>query len=54
MIKDIVFVLMVLSMTVYAHANKSEIMNFMQTYEMEKEFIEEELKPVAYAGHSLN
>lgn len=33
MIKDIVFILMVLSMTVYAHTNKSEIMSFLETHE---------------------
>jgi len=30
MIKDILFVLMVFSITVYAHSNKTEIINFME------------------------
>jgi len=41
-------------MTVYAHTNKSEIMNFMQTHEEEEELREEELKPVAYTSFSMN
>ena len=45
MIKDIVFVLMVLSITVYAHSNKNEIMTFMEIHEEEEEvFLEDEIR----------
>jgi len=39
MIKDIVFVLMVFSITIYAHSNKSEIINFMEVCEEEEEVL---------------
>jgi len=36
MIKDIVFVLIVLSITVYAHANKNELIDYIYEEEMVK------------------
>jgi len=48
MIRDILFVLMVLSITAYAHSNKHEIINFMEVYEEEEEdiFLGDELSLV--------
>ena len=42
MIRDILFVLMVFSITVYAHSNKNEIINFMEVYEEEEEVLFED------------
>ena len=42
MLRDILFVLMVFSITVYAHSNKSEIINFMEVYEEEEEVLFED------------
>jgi len=41
MIKDIIFVLMVLSITTYAHVNKSDIMDLVESYEVTLEEIPE-------------
>ena len=35
MIKDIVFVLMVLCVSIFAHTNRLEIINFIEVYEQE-------------------
>jgi len=42
MIRDILFVLMVFSITVYAHTNKNEIINFMEIHEEEEEVLIED------------
>jgi len=39
MFRDIFFVLMVLSVSVYAHANKNKIINFIEVSNEEKEDI---------------
>lgn len=44
MIKDILFVLMVFSITVYAHSNKSEIIHFMEVLEEEEEILIDETR----------
>lgn len=39
MIRDILFVLMVFSITVYAHTNKNEIISFIEVQEEEEEVV---------------
>jgi len=44
MIRDLLFVLMVLSISAYAHSNKNEIINFMELQEEEEEVLFEDEK----------
>lgn len=48
MIKDIVFIFMVLSMTVYAHTNKNKIISFMEFNEEVEEVFSESQCPIIY------
>lgn len=36
MLRDIFFVVMVLSISIYVHSNKNEIINFIEVYEEEE------------------
>lgn len=38
MLRDIFFVVMVLSISIYVHSNKNEIINFIEVYEEEEEY----------------
>jgi len=53
MIKDILFVFMVLTMTVYAHTNKNKIINFIEfNEEVDEGLLQKSQCPIIYTDLS--